>query len=107
MVYSFLLFGGKLLHNMVLVSATQQCNSAISIYARVCVCESLSRVLLFATPMDCSPPGSSVHGIFQERTLEWVAISSPNMYVYMCVYIGFPGGASGTEPTASAGDVRH
>ena len=26
-------------------------------------------------PMDCSLPGSSVHGIFQERTLEWVAIS--------------------------------
>ena len=24
-------------------------------------------------PMDCSPPGSSVHGILQERTLEWVA----------------------------------
>ena len=26
-------------------------------------------------PMDCSPPGSSVHGIFQTRILEWVAIS--------------------------------
>ena len=26
-------------------------------------------------PMDCSPPGSSVHGIFQVRILEWVAIS--------------------------------
>ena len=26
-------------------------------------------------PMDCSPPGSSVHGILQARTLEWVAIS--------------------------------
>ena len=25
--------------------------------------------------MDCSPPGSSVHGIFQVRILEWVAIS--------------------------------
>ena len=27
--------------------------------------------------MDCSPPGSSVHGILQTRILEWVAISSP------------------------------
>ena len=27
-------------------------------------------------PMDCSPPGSSVHGIFQAGILEWVAISS-------------------------------
>ena len=26
-------------------------------------------------PMDCSLPGSSVHGIFQARILEWVAIS--------------------------------
>ena len=26
------------------------------------------------TPMDCSPPGSSVHGISQARILEWVAI---------------------------------
>ena len=25
-------------------------------------------------PMDCSPPGSSVHGIFQARILEWVAV---------------------------------
>ena len=26
-------------------------------------------------PMDCGPPGSSVHGILQARILEWVAIS--------------------------------
>ena len=26
-------------------------------------------------PMDCSPPGSSAHGIFQARVLEWGAIS--------------------------------
>ena len=25
-------------------------------------------------PMDCSPPGSSIHGIFQARVLEWGAI---------------------------------
>ena len=25
-------------------------------------------------PMDCSPPGSSVHGTAQARTLEWVAV---------------------------------
>ena len=28
------------------------------------------------SPMDCSPPGSSVPGIFQARKQEWVAISS-------------------------------
>ena len=36
--------------------------------------KSLSPVRLF-DPMDCSPPGSSVHGILQARMLEWVAIS--------------------------------
>ena len=28
-------------------------------------------------PMDCSPPGSSVHGILQARTLEWVVVPFP------------------------------
>ena len=29
----------------------------------------------FCDPKDCSPPGSSVHGILQARILEWVTIS--------------------------------
>ena len=29
----------------------------------------------FCDPMDCSLPGSSVHGIFQAVVLEWIAIS--------------------------------
>ena len=31
--------------------------------------------LTLVTPMDCSPPGSSVHGILQAKILKWVAIS--------------------------------
>ena len=31
--------------------------------------------LILCDPMDCSPPGSSVHKILQARVLEWVAIS--------------------------------
>ena len=31
--------------------------------------------LVEAGPMDCSPPGSYVHGIFQARILEWGAIA--------------------------------
>ena len=30
-------------------------------------------------PLDCSLPGSSVHGIFQARVLEWGATASPNI----------------------------
>ena len=43
----------------------------------ICVCMS-SCSFLFEThcdPMNCSPPGSSVHGIFQARIVGWVAIS--------------------------------
>ena len=36
--------------------------------------QSLNRVWLFVTPMDCSPPGSSVHRFFQARIPEWVAM---------------------------------
>ena len=31
--------------------------------------------LLSRDPMDCSRPGSSIHGIFQARVLEWGAIA--------------------------------
>ena len=35
----------------------------------------LSCIRLFATPLDCSLPGSCVYGIFHPRILEWVVIS--------------------------------
>ena len=41
--------------------------------------KSLSCVLLFMTIMDCSLPGSSIHGIFQARVLEWLAQSLKNL----------------------------
>ena len=45
----------------------------LSTRARVC---SVTRSCLSAChAMDCSPPGSSIRGIFQARVLEWVAIS--------------------------------
>ena len=42
------------------------------------LCSVASAVSDSATPMDCSPPGSSVHGISQARILEWVAMSFSN-----------------------------
>ena len=38
--------------------------------------------LTLSDPMDCSLPGSSVHGIFQARVLEWgaIAFSTPNIH---------------------------
>ena len=37
-------------------------------------------------PMDCSPPGSSVHGIFQARALEWAPSPSPMIWWHDCNY---------------------
>ena len=39
--------------------------------------ESLRSCLTLCDPVDCGPPGSSVHEILQARILEWVAIPSP------------------------------
>ena len=48
----------------------------LSILLLVCEMSAIvfSCVQLFSYPMDCSSPGSSVHGILQARILEWVAI---------------------------------
>ena len=41
-------------------------------------------------PVDCSPPGSSVHGILQARILEWVAVLSISMNKYILSYCSLP-----------------
>ena len=38
--------------------------------------EVIQSCLTLSNPMDCSLPGSSIHGIFQARILEWDAIAS-------------------------------
>ena len=41
------------------------------------LCLVSQHVWLFWDPMDCGPPGSSVHGILQARRVEWVAFPLP------------------------------
>ena len=55
---------------------TCETDICFGILENVCVCVH-SVVLDSCDSMDCNPPGSSVHGIFQARILEWVAISFP------------------------------
>ena len=48
----------------------------VCVYMCVCVCVLVAQsCAILCNPMDYSPPGSSVHGIFLARILEWVAIS--------------------------------
>ena len=48
---------------------------SVRVYAKL-----LQLCTTLCNPMDCSPPGSSVHGILQARILEWVAISCSYVY---------------------------
>ena len=41
--------------------------------------------LTLRDPMDCGPPGSSIHGIFQARVLEWGAIAFSVMEYYSAI----------------------
>ena len=63
--------------------------------------------LTLCDPMDCSPPGSSVHGIFQARILECVAISYFRG-LKRCIPFsrGFPSGAVVKNLPADSGDPR-
>ena len=53
-----------------------QCRKVISESEVTQSCTTLSN------PMDCSLPGSSIHGIFQARELEWGAIAFSNLTLY-------------------------
>ena len=66
-----------------LTSATQQFSISCTFFSsgqnirHACMCaKSLQLCLTLCSPLDCSPPGSSVHGILQARILEWVAMPS-------------------------------
>ena len=50
--------------------------------------EVVQSCLTLSDPVDCSLPGSSVHGIFQVRVLEWVAIAFSRVYPYYGVLFG-------------------
>ena len=59
-----------LIHIAVQQKRSQHCKTTI-----VVGCMRAQSCLNICDPMDYSLPGSSVHGIFQARILEWVAIS--------------------------------
>ena len=61
------------------------------VHADICCCLISESCPTFCNPMNCGPPGPSVHGILQARILEWAAVPSS-------------GGSSdpGIEPVSSA-----
>ena len=51
---------------------------ASNTYVAAAAAKSLQSCPTLSDPMYCRLPGSSIHGIFQARVLEWVAISFSN-----------------------------
>ena len=49
--------------------------------------EVVQSCLTLSEPMDCSLPGSSIHGIFQARILEWDAIAFSDPWVCIQLYL--------------------
>ena len=55
--------------------------------------KSLQSCLTLCDPMDCNPPGFSVHGILQARILKWIAMPSSrgySIYMYLFSFKFFP-----------------
>ena len=62
--------------NWVSLSLGHFCSVKVHMWWRPCLlAKSLQSCPTLCNPMDCSPPGSSVHGIFRARVLEWGAIA--------------------------------
>ena len=57
--------------------------------------EVIQSCLTLGDPVDCSLPGSSIHGIFQARVLEWVPLPSPLLtranyfYLWTPIHLAF------------------
>ena len=101
--------------------------------SRILLCLVVQSYPTLCSPMDCRPPGSSVHGIFQARILEWVTISWASLIAQLVknllqcrrpqfysrvrkipwrrdrlptpVFLGFPCGSAGKESTCNVGDL--
>ena len=61
-------------HQAAALSCPQRTLNCVCVCVCVCVHARTQSCLTLCDPMDYSPPGSSVHGIFQARIMEWVAI---------------------------------
>ena len=56
---------------------------------QMCVCPVIESCPAVHDPMDCSPPGFFIHGIFQARLLEWAAISFSRTNEYHVLLANF------------------
>ena len=55
----------------------------VYMYAAAAAAKSRQSCPTLCDPMDCSLPGSSIHGIFRATVLEWGAIAFSRIHVYL------------------------
>ena len=72
LLYASVFLSVKLWWKIVLTTSTELW---LKMLLASCECEVAQSRPTLCDPIDCSLPGSSIHGIFQARILEWVAIS--------------------------------
>ena len=60
--------------HLVVIGRIEKGNQRVERRLQSCLCSVAQLYLILCGPMDCSPPGFSIYGIFQARILEWVAI---------------------------------
>ena len=75
-IVSGLTFRSLIHFEFIFLQGVRKCSAAAA--AAAAAARSLQLCLTLCYPRDGSPPGSPVPGIFQARTLEWVAISFSN-----------------------------
>ena len=80
----FILIGGKLLYNIVVIFAIHQHESG-ACYTEWCCCLVAQSCPTLCDPVDCSLQGFSVHGISQARILEYGIINTCGSWKSLCV----------------------
>ena len=73
MIWGFQLIRLPYLSKHLQTGTTQEVSRSMANCVLLCVCLLLNQSVWLCDLTDCSPPGSSVHGILQARILEWVA----------------------------------
>ena len=69
-------FAGLVSHSVLSSSLNSDFSALSSVYKSTCMWLFTQLCPILCDAMDCSLPGSSVHGILQARILEWVAMPS-------------------------------
>ena len=73
----------------------------------MCVCSVAQQCPSFCEPLNCSPLGSSIHGIFQARVLEQVVILDPQTEPVSLASPELPGGFFTTAPPGKPQAMSH